>query len=81
MYEGGTPRYARPTRRDETASQMSYAPPAPSHVKSIRNVPTDLPTVPESIPLYATVNKSNDKGKDTLVQMREKRDETNSTWR
>ena len=93
MYQGTVPTYARPTRRGETGSEMSYAVPrsinprdpiysAPSRVKLNRKGPSQMPKVPESVAAsYATITKFNNKGQNTGVQMRKKEKENNSTWR
>ena len=92
VYQGTVPTYTRPTRRGDSTSQMNYAAStygnpnapvysAPSHVKSVRNGPSHKPKVPESVATYATINKFNNKGGNTTVQMREKNGETKSTWR
>ena len=94
VYQGTVPTYARPTHRDETASEMSYvtsmyaSPNAPvyspiSHVESNFNGRSVRQShkAPESVATYATINRLNDKGRSTGVNIRQKKVEKNSTWR
>ena len=92
VYQGTVQNYTRPKHGGKTGSEMSYAVPthtninvpiysAMSGLESNHNGPSQRPKAPESVATYATVNKFNSKGPNTLVQMREKKKETNSTWR